>query len=183
MFINPSRKNKSDYLIGVQQDLVVELNTVHDEVNLGVEGFLVNPFLKKLISKMTAKKIIDKFGFPYMNFLFDSEYNTKTGAMTGEGFEAVEEFSPYEYPKSAKEHKAHIKFKEVIAKLEGVKTERTKKILLIKQEVLEAKGVKLKDLPKYATKRGYILKLEVQGKTYTYKDQVNAKLANIVKSH
>ena len=106
MFKKIAEKTPLDYLKGLQQDTLVAILTIHDEVNYGVDSFLLKPYIKKLVNLMTAKNVIDKLGSPYTNFLYDAEFNPETGAFTGEGYIGVADFSPYKYSKSREEFNA-----------------------------------------------------------------------------
>jgi len=167
--------NVEEYLKSVQQDIVVPVNTVHDEINYGVEIFLIKPILKKIIEKFTAKSLVDGFGYPYMNFLFDTEYNKDTGAFTGEGFEGVDSFYPYTYPLHHEEKVARDKWKKVLSKFQ--KNTKDDKSITLKYGCIE--GV---DLTKYHTKNGYILFVEKDGKKYRYKHQVKKKILKVCKN-
>lgn len=113
MFKESVYKNIEDYKQEVNQDMVIMVNTVHDELNLGVDKFQLKPLLKKIVTLGTAKTIQDKMGMPYMNFLYDVEFS-KTGEFTGENYEGVEDFSIYETPLHADEHLAKTRFENVI---------------------------------------------------------------------
>lgn len=75
MFVKAKYKNVDDYKKSVQQDMLVFVNTVHDEIDYLVDGYLLKALLKKLSEISTLKKTINKLGIPYLNFLFDIEYD------------------------------------------------------------------------------------------------------------
>jgi len=68
-------KTVDDYKKSVQQDMVVLVNTVHDEIDYLIDGKLLKPILKKVSNISTLKKTINKLGLPYLNFLFDIEFD------------------------------------------------------------------------------------------------------------
>lgn len=75
MFVKSKYKKIDDYKKSVQQDMVVFVNTVHDEIDYIVDDYLLKPLLKKVTEISTLKKTINKLGIPYLNFLFDIEYD------------------------------------------------------------------------------------------------------------
>jgi len=75
MFVKSKYKRIDDYKKSVQQDMLVFVNTVHDEVDYMVDNYLLKSLLKKLAEISTLKKTINKLGIPYLNFLFDIEYD------------------------------------------------------------------------------------------------------------
>jgi len=191
-FTKPIYLRAEDYKKGVQQDLAFTINTVHDEINYGVDYFLLKPLLKKIINKMTAKKVIDKFGFPYINFLFDSEYNPNSGAFSGEGYYGVDGFSPYEYPATREASIAKKDFHKVLKKLEDKTTtpKPTTKKLRGKREVLGSRDtfkklkIPLESLVKYTTKSklGYTLILVEAGEELTYDKKIKKSLASKIRA-
>lgn len=116
MFITPQYTNPNDYKKEVNQDTAIMVNSVHDECNYGIDHFLIKPILKKLIMLGTGKKIMDSFGYPYMNFLYDVEFSN-TGEFTGEGSVGVADFKVYEVPKHLAEHTAKERFKLAVKAL------------------------------------------------------------------
>ena len=186
-FIKAKHETLDQYLCNLQQDLVVNSNTVHDEVDLVIEDYLLKPLLKKLISKMTAKNIMDRFGLPYMNFLYDTEFNPKSGAFSGEGYKDVDGFSPYEYSIDREEKIAREEFLKVINsfKEKGDKKEIKIKTFTTTQDILVERGFTSKKLKKYIVKdedkKGYVLKVKGKdGKTYIYPHKVSKKLIKIL---
>lgn len=75
MFVKSKYKKTDDYKKSVQQDMLVFVNTVHDEIDYMVDSYLIKSLLKKLSEISTLKKTINKLGIPYLNFLFDIEYD------------------------------------------------------------------------------------------------------------
>ena len=187
MFKKATYKNPQDYLQEVNQDMVLNVNTVHDEVNLGVDKFQLRPLLKKIVSLGTAKSIFDKFGMPYMNFLYDVEFSY-TGEFTGEGYEGVENFSVYETPLHSEEHLARKKFDKAIESLKGEKQNIehiTIDIGLFEKRQL---GTKIKDyhIKDKDFKTAISLTVTTGGKKYKYDNLLNTsikKLLQPLKTH
>lgn len=75
MFKKAKYKKLDDYKKSIQQDMLVFVNTVHDEIDYLVDNYLLKSLLKKLAEVSTLKKTINKLGIPYLNFLFDIEYD------------------------------------------------------------------------------------------------------------
>lgn len=125
MFKKPIYTDPNDYLQEVNQDTALMTNTIHDEVNYGIDKFLLKPMLKKLVMLGTAKDIMNRFGLPYMNFLYDVEFSY-TGEFTGEGYEGVADFSIYETPLHKEEHIAKNRFEKALKAFEDVKEDNIK---------------------------------------------------------
>jgi hypothetical protein len=177
--IAPVYKEPKDYLKDIQQDTLLNVSTIHDEINLGVEKFLLKPMLKKIIGLYTAKEIINQFGYRYMNFLYDSEYNGTTGAFSGEGYKGVESFSPYTYPKSRDEHRAKIAFHKVIDDLSVKVKPKEKPIEELELSYFDIEGLNLK---KYKDKKGVTLIVKENARRFQYKHKVNKeKLLKAIK--
>lgn len=75
MFKKAKYRKLDDYKKSIQQDMIVFINTVHDEIDYLVDDYLLKALLKKLTEISTLKKTINKLGIPYLNFLFDIEYD------------------------------------------------------------------------------------------------------------
>ena len=177
-FVKAYYEKPEDYLKDLQQDIIINVSTVHDEVNLGVEKFLLKPILKKIINLYTVKKIMDRFGYNYMNFLYDSEFNLTTGAFSGEGYKGVDGFSPYTYPLDREEAKAK---KEFLTLVEELKPKEEEKELVeesqVKSKIYTIKYKKLKNinLKDFHKKDGDLLRVKKDGKTLEYNFKINYK--------
>jgi hypothetical protein len=180
IFIEAKYTKPKDYLLNIQQDILIPYTTVHDEVDIGVEDYLLQPLLKKVIDKFTAKKIIDSFKMPYLNFLYDTEFSN-TGSWSGEGYEGVDGFSPYEYPRTRKEALAREKFLYAVGALEE-EIKKSDSVTTIEEftttlEVLKKCGITSEKLKKYAVKKnGVLLKIKKDGKILNYSSLVSRKL-------
>ena len=167
---------KEQYLKEVNQDLLIPVLTIHDEVNLIINKHLVKPLLKKIISIGAAKNVINSFGIPYMNFLYDAEYDSTHGTFTGEGFEFVDGYSPYQIPKSKLEHKA---YKDFNIALDLFKKEETPIIELDYEKFTKILQIKIK---KYHTKeKGFYLVINKEGKKFKYQSQLKETFKRYLK--
>lgn len=182
MFKKATYKKPEDYLQEVNQDMVLNVNTVHDEVNLGVDKFQIKPLLKKIVNLGTAKKILDKFGMPYMNFLYDVEFSY-TGEFTGENYEGVTDFSIYETPLHSDEHLARKEFDKAIESLKGGKQNIehiTIDIALFERKQL---GVKIKKyhIKDNNFKSAISLTVTTGKKKYKYDNLLNTSIKKLLK--
>lgn len=169
MFIKPKYKNPEDYKKDLNKDLVIPVNSIHDENNFGVDKFLLKPLVKKIISLATAKTILDKFGYPYMNFLYDVEYS-KTGEFTGEGYLGVEDFSVYTTPISKEEHIAMDTFNSTLDSLQIKQKVITKTISYQKFRIKKLHKILPEYIAKTTEKSVVRLVIKQKGETYQYKD-------------
>lgn len=180
MFIEPKYKNPEDYKKDLNKDLVIPVNSIHDENNFGVDKFLLKPLVKKIINLATAKNIMDNFGLPYMNFLYDVEYS-KTGEFTGEGYYGVEDFSIYTTPVSKEEHIAMDAFNSTLNSFQINQRVTTKTISYQKLKIKKLHKV----LPKYKakpTEKSVVrLVIKQKGQTYQYKDLLTENILKHLK--
>jgi hypothetical protein len=113
-FIKPTREKPEDYLRDVAQPMLIPCTTVHDEIDYLVDNFLLEPIMKQVAEISSVKAMIDKLGFPFINFLYDIEYG-KHGCWAPNF-----KFNDFLYPKTREEAKARKLWKK---ELEKVKSE------------------------------------------------------------
>ena len=80
--------------------MLIPVSTVHDEIDYLVDNHLLEPIMKQVADISSVKYLIDKLGFPYINFLYDIEYG-KHGCWAPNY-----KFNDFAYPKTREEAKA-----------------------------------------------------------------------------
>lgn len=65
-----------EYLDDLQQNLLILFHTIHDEIDIIVDSNLHKGISKRLTEIGAAKKIFDRIGIPYINYLYDVEPNS-----------------------------------------------------------------------------------------------------------
>ena len=98
MFVTVSDKTVADYARNIQQDLLIPFLTVHDEYDALIDKKLFKPLVKKAVEIGSCKFLIDKVGLPYLNFLFDCEYDPWNT------WSAYKSTDVYTIPQSKEEH-------------------------------------------------------------------------------
>ena len=170
MFIKSKYKNVDDYKKSIQQDMLVFINTVHDEIDYIVDGYLLKGLLKKLSEISTLKKTINKLGIPYLNFLFDIEYD-KYNSWTSKTSLDV-----YQVARNEAELKALRKYQSIKERdNQEVEEENT-----IEEVILDEHSVDIEKLIKAINSsvlKGEVrLGIKVDGKVMYYKNLVSKKL-------
>ena len=108
--IKPKHANAHEYLREIQNDVLILFCTVHDEIDVIVDTKLLKPVMKKLADISSCKKVMDKVGYPYLNFVFDVEFSSKDSSWT-----AKDSIDIYSVPNSAYEHNLQKEFYELLS--------------------------------------------------------------------
>ena len=164
-------KTIDDYKKSVQQDMLVFVNTVHDEIDYMVDNYLLKALLKKLSEISTLKKTINKLGIPYLNFLFDIEYD-KYGSWTSKTALDI-----YQVTRNKKELEAFKKYQSI---KEGNTKETVEEDTGAEEIILDSNSIDvdklIKAIDSSVSKGDVRLGIKVDGEIMFYKNLVSKKL-------
>lgn len=102
------------YKRNVHQDMAALFLSIHDEVDLVVDRFLLKAIMVELSKVAESKWIFDRFGFPYINFYFDNEFD-QWGSFTATGG-----FNPYKYALDSLKQRMGLVSLEIVPAKDGV---------------------------------------------------------------
>jgi len=166
MFKKAKYKSIDDYKKSIQQDMLVFVNTVHDEIDYLVDNYLLKALLKKLSEISTLKKTINKLGVPYLNFLFDIEYD-KYGSWTSKTALDV-----YQVTRNQEELDALKKYQSIKEGIKEDEPEKVEEIILDNIDIDEL----LKEINSSVLAGDVRLGIKVNGEVMFYKNLVSKEL-------
>jgi len=121
MFVKAKYNDIDMYKRDVQQDLFIPFNTVHDEIDYLIDSNMFKPLLKKIINISALKKVMGKLKLPYINILFDVEYDEYNS------WTAKKDIDIYQVALHEEEHKWRKKYQDLYSKLSQKRSDTNKK--------------------------------------------------------
>ena len=86
-FITARHNDMDSYLLEVQNNMLSTWLAIHDEVDLMIDFNLAKPIMKKVTALSHLKKEINKISaVPYINFIFDTEFDDFGSFTAGKNF-------------------------------------------------------------------------------------------------
>lgn len=134
------------YLLDVQNNLLSTWLAIHDEVDLMIDFNIAKPIMKKVTAISHLKKEINKISaVPYINFIFDTEWDEFGSFTAGKNFGASTDI-----PKDRTENNAYKEYnrlKELITtgKVTEVKAEKPTLDKPEKVTTTKTPSIKIKD--------------------------------------
>lgn len=108
-------KTMDELLLGTHTDYIDVWVSVHDEVDLVVPEYLRNPIMKRVVSEISLKDVLDKFKLSGLGLSFDVEFD-KWQAWTASDSVAI-----YKYPKTQQEDSFMQKLANSLKSLKPIK--------------------------------------------------------------
>ena len=145
-FIKATHNEMDSYLLDVQNNLLSTWLAIHDEVDLMIDFNIAKPIMKKVTAISHLKKEINKISaVPYINFIFDTEWDEFGSFTAGKNFGASTDI-----PKDRTENNAYReykRFKELITtgKVTEVKAEKPTLDKPEKVTTTKTPSIKIKD--------------------------------------
>ena len=145
-FIKATYNDMDSYLLDVQNNLLSTWLAIHDEVDLMIDFNLAKPIMKKVTAISHLKKEVNKISaVPYINFIFDTEWDEFGSFTAGKNFGASTNI-----PKDRDENNAYKEYerlKELITtgKISEVKAEKPALDIPEKVTTTKTPSIKIKD--------------------------------------
>lgn len=170
-FIKPTHNEMDSYLLDVQNNLLSTWLAIHDEVDLMIDFNLAKPIMKKVTAISHLKKEINKISaVPYINFIFDTEWDDFGSFTAGKNFG-----SSTDIPKDRQEnnqYKEYKRLKELITTGKVTEVKADKPIVDVKVSKQKAPEIVIKD------DKAFDLLLQIIDLLPDGDTQINFKLGN-----
>ena len=145
-FIKATHNDMDSYLLDVQNNLLSTWLAIHDEVDLMIDFNIAKPIMKKVTAISHLKKEINKISaVPYINFIFDTEWDEFGSFTAGKNFGASTDI-----PKDRMENNAYKEYKRLkelitTGKVTEVKAEKPTLDKPEKVTTTKTPSIKIKD--------------------------------------